>query len=63
MDLIEREEANKNPNRGLGGIRSPNGTPGIDRDDDPKDLDPFKRKRPDDIRKKWGNNNLQFDDL
>ncbi len=62
MDLIQREEAQKNPNRGMGGLRSPQANFGVDRDD--KDVtNPFKRYRPDDTRKKWANKELDFDDL
>ena len=63
MDLIERHEANKNPNRGLGGLRSPANNKLINRDDKPEDLDQFRRHRPDDVRKKWANKDLDFDDL
>lgn len=62
MDLIQREEAQKDPSRGMGGLRSPQANEGVDRDD--KDVtNPFKRYRPDDTRKKWANKDLDFDDL
>ena len=61
MDLIEREEANKSPNRGLGGLRSPKSSKDADRDDSVRD--PFAKHRPDDARKKWANKDLDFDDL
>jgi hypothetical protein len=63
MDLIEREEANKDPNRGMGGTRNKhfNKDEAAVRDD--ANLDPYTRRRPDDVRKKWANTELDFDDL
>ena len=59
--MIEREEANKNPNRGMGGVRSAANQSKIDRDD--TNIDPYRKHRPDDVRKKWANKELEFDQL